>query len=88
MFQSSLCGFSIALFSGKVSFILISSQFSDYNSYSYTLFFAVNHWTDESSFTDNSNINTRDWGVIQIENSSNFAIDSKFWTALSGGLNH
>ncbi|KAL4467020.1 hypothetical protein ABPG74_010617 [Tetrahymena malaccensis] len=56
-------------------------------SYGYTFFFAVNHWTDESAFIDNNSINSTNWGILQIENSSNFALDSPFWTHLSGGLN-
>ncbi|EAR97022.2 cytochrome b5-like heme/steroid-binding domain protein (macronuclear) [Tetrahymena thermophila SB210] len=56
-------------------------------SYGYTFFFAVNHWTDESAFIDNNSISNTNWGILQIENSSNFALDSPFWTHLSGGLN-
>ncbi|EGR30432.1 linoleoyl- desaturase, putative [Ichthyophthirius multifiliis] len=56
-------------------------------SYSYALFFAVNHWTDEANFTDNSNINNTDWGIMQIQNSCNFALDSTFWSHICGGLN-
>mmetsp|Transcript_43563 Transcript_43563/g.60485 ORF Transcript_43563/g.60485 Transcript_43563/m.60485 type:complete len:273 (-) Transcript_43563:67-885(-) len=57
-------------------------------SYAYSLFFAVNHWTEEARQSDNSNISNCNWGVLQVENSSNFAIDSKFWTHISGGLNY
>ena len=32
-------------------------------SYGYTLFFAVNHWTDMASQTDNDNINQSEWGI-------------------------
>lgn len=57
-------------------------------SYGYDLFFAVNHWTEEAAQIDNSNIKKTNWGVLQVENSSNFAINSSFWTHASGGLNH
>jgi fatty acid desaturase len=54
----------------------------------YSLFFAVNHWTLDAGFVDNSSISNTNWGVLQVENSLNFALDSKFWTWVSGGLNH
>jgi len=68
-------------------------------SYGYAIFFAVNHWTEEAAQVDNSNIGKTNWGVLQVEilkfysnrkveNSSNFALDSAFWTHVSGGLNH
>ena len=54
----------------------------------YALFFAVNHWTLDAGFVDNSTINNSNWGILQVENSINFALDSTFWTTLTGGLNH
>jgi len=48
----------------------------------------VNHWTEEAAQVDNTNLNKTNWGVLQVENSSNFALHSSFWTHLSGGLNH
>ena len=33
-------------------------------SYGYTLFFAVNHWTDIASTTDNDCISQTEWGVL------------------------
>jgi len=57
-------------------------------SYAYAVFFAVNHWTEEAAQVDNTNLNKTNWGVLQVENSSNFALQSSFWTHLSGGLNH
>jgi len=48
----------------------------------------VNHWTEEAAQVDNTNLNKTNWGVLQVENSSNFALQSSFWTHLSGGLNH
>lgn len=54
----------------------------------YSLFFAVNHWTLDAGFVDNSSIGKSNWGVLQVENSLNFGLDSKVWTHLSGGLNH
>lgn len=64
-------------------------------------FFAVNHWTTEAQQVDNNTINKTNWGILQVflifgtlekiilkvENSSNFALDSTFWTHISGGLN-
>lgn len=54
----------------------------------YALFFAVNHWTLDAGFVDNQNISNTNWGVLQVENSINFALDSTFWTWLTGGLNY
>ena len=54
----------------------------------YALFFAVNHWTLDAGFVDNNTIKHTNWGVLQVENSVNFALDSFFWTQLTGGLNH
>jgi fatty acid desaturase len=54
----------------------------------YSLFFAVNHWTTDAGFVDNSSVGSANWGVLQVENSVNFALESKFWTWLTGGLNH
>eukprot|EP00331_Platyophrya_macrostoma_P025180 CAMPEP_0176452368 /NCGR_PEP_ID=MMETSP0127-20121128/28493_1 /TAXON_ID=938130 /ORGANISM="Platyophrya macrostoma, Strain WH" /LENGTH=634 /DNA_ID=CAMNT_0017840807 /DNA_START=67 /DNA_END=1971 /DNA_ORIENTATION=+ len=56
--------------------------------YGYALFFAVNHWTTEAAQVDNTSVGRDNWGVLQVENSSNFAIGSKFWTHISGGLNY
>lgn len=58
------------------------------HSYNYTFYFAVNHWTVEAGTVDNTNIAETNWGVLQVENSSNFALGSKFWTHLVGGLNY
>lgn len=33
-------------------------------SYGTSLFFAVNHWTIDSEFTDNTNISSTNWGVL------------------------
>lgn len=57
------------------------------NSHSYVWFFAVNHWTAEAGMTDFMNISETNWGVLQVENSCNFANDSPLWNFLSGGLN-
>ena len=54
----------------------------------YSLFFAVNHWCTEAGFSDNSDVGDQNWGVLQVTNSVNFALDSPFWTHLTGGLNH
>jgi fatty acid desaturase len=54
----------------------------------YALFFAVNHWTLDAGFVDNSSIRLTSWGVLQVENSLNFGLDSTLWTNLSGGLNY
>lgn len=54
----------------------------------YALFFAVNHWTLDAGFVDNSTISNSNWGTLQVVNSVNFALESPFWTNLSGGLNH
>ncbi|KRX05139.1 Cytochrome b5-like heme/steroid binding domain [Pseudocohnilembus persalinus] len=56
-------------------------------SYSYATFFLVNHWTDESEFTDNSDVYNSNWGTLQVRNSTNFGLNNKFWLHLSGGLN-
>lgn len=56
--------------------------------FGYALFFAVNHWTLDAGFVDNTSVDSTNWGVLQVENSINFALDSKFWTWLTGGLNH
>ncbi|CAD8184578.1 unnamed protein product [Paramecium pentaurelia] len=58
------------------------------HSYNYALYFSVNHWTLEAGVVDNQNINQTNWGKLQIQNSSNFALDSFIWTHLSGGLNY
>jgi fatty acid desaturase len=54
----------------------------------YAVFFAINHWVTDAGFVDNSNISNTNWGVLQAANSINFALDSWFWTNVSGGLNH
>lgn len=56
--------------------------------YNYALYFAVNHWTYEAGVVDNSNIRQTNWGVLQVQNSSNFGNNSYLWTHLSGGLNY
>jgi len=56
--------------------------------YGYALFFAVNHWTNEAAQVDNTTIGRQNWGILQVENSSNFAIGSSFWTHICGGLNY
>jgi len=53
----------------------------------YALRFAVNHWTEEAGFVDYSSVSSSNWGKLQVENSSNFAIKSTFWNIISGGLN-
>lgn len=58
------------------------------HSYNYVLYFSVNHWTDLAGQSDNSNIYSTNWGILQVENSCNFALDSQLMTHLSGGLNH
>ena len=55
-------------------------------SWCYGIFFAVNHYTFDAGYQDNSN-RASDWGVVQVENALNFAPDSWFWTQVSGGLN-
>jgi len=54
--------------------------------YSFVFMFSVNHLTDETTFP-NSTSEERDWAVLQVLTSSNFAIHSPFWAWLSGGLN-
>eukprot|EP01017_Pseudomicrothorax_dubius_P033835 TRINITY_DN4570_c0_g1_i2.p1 TRINITY_DN4570_c0_g1~~TRINITY_DN4570_c0_g1_i2.p1 ORF type:complete len:631 (-),score=136.61 TRINITY_DN4570_c0_g1_i2:315-2207(-) len=54
----------------------------------YSWFFAVNHWTEEAGQVDNTSIGKTNWGILQVENSSNFAMGSSFWTNLVGGLNY
>ncbi len=49
--------------------------------------FSVNHLTAESEFP-NENFKERDWAKLQILTSTNFAVGSKLWTWLSGGLNY
>jgi hypothetical protein len=56
--------------------------------YGYTLFFAVNHWTNEAGIVDNDTISEVNWGALQVVNSSNFDTKSTFWTHLAGGLNY
>lgn len=56
--------------------------------YNYAIYFAVNHWTKEAGVVDNTKIKETNWGILQVQNSSNFATDSIIWSNLSGGLNH
>lgn len=57
--------------------------------YVFVLMFGVNHLTEESIFPDgNLPVDKRDWAVLQVMTASNFAIDSPFWTSISGGLNY
>jgi len=53
------------------------------------IFFVVNHWTEKAVHYTNSDLisGTNDWAALQILSSSNFAINSFFWTQVSGGLN-
>jgi hypothetical protein len=65
----------------------VSQYYIKLNSYSYVFFFAVNHWTTEAGVVDNTNTSQVNWGVLQVVNSSNFALNSTFWTHIAGGLN-
>jgi len=57
--------------------------------YVFVLMFGVNHLTEDCSFPDgNLAVDKRDWAVLQVMTSSNFANDSFFWTFISGGLNY
>lgn len=53
------------------------------------IFFIVNHWTDKAVHFTNEDLisGTNDWAALQVLTSSNYAINSFFWTHLSGGLN-
>mmetsp|Transcript_32995 Transcript_32995/g.32696 ORF Transcript_32995/g.32696 Transcript_32995/m.32696 type:complete len:390 (+) Transcript_32995:217-1386(+) len=73
---------------GYLNVIPIMSLYMGAFSLGYALFFAVNHWTLDAGFVDNSTIGNSNWGVLQVVNSVNFALDSWLWTNLSGGLNH
>lgn len=56
--------------------------------YVFVLMFGVNHLTEDCAFPDNNlAVDKRDWAVLQVMTSSNFANDSSFWTFISGGLN-
>jgi len=56
--------------------------------YSFVLMFSVNHLTEDTTFLNNSYPQeSRDWAMLQVMTSSNFANDSTFWTLVSGGLN-
>jgi len=56
-------------------------------SYVFILLFGVNHLTEDCEFPHEKSIE-RDWAKLQILTSSNFAIGSRIWLWLSGGLNH
>jgi fatty acid desaturase len=56
--------------------------------YVFVLMFGVNHLTEDCAFPDGTlAFDKRDWAALQVMTSSNFAIDSWFWTFVSGGLN-
>lgn len=55
-------------------------------SYVFILMFGVNHLTEESEFPNSETIE-RDWAKLQIQTASNFAINSRLWLWISGGLN-
>ena len=64
-------------------FLLYNGIFSQ----GYALLFAVNHWTTEASHVDYNNIGKSNWGVLQVENSTNFAGAYSFSMHYAGGLN-
>jgi acyl-lipid (8-3)-desaturase len=53
------------------------------------IFFAVNHWTDKAVLVNKDEMikHTKDWATLQVITSTNFSINSWFWTHFSGGLN-
>jgi len=55
-------------------------------SYVFILMFGVNHLTEDSEFP-NETSTERDWAKLQVLTSSNFALSSRLWLWLSGGLN-
>jgi len=56
-------------------------------SYVFILMFGVNHLTEDSEFP-NETSSERDWAKLQVLTASNFAIGSRFWLWMSGGLNY
>jgi len=62
-------------------FFFLASQ-----SYVFILMFGVNHLTEENIFP-NEESRERDWAKLQVRTASNFALKSRLWLWLSGGLN-
>eukprot|EP01119_Soliformovum_irregulare_P006754 TRINITY_DN19183_c0_g1_i1.p1 TRINITY_DN19183_c0_g1~~TRINITY_DN19183_c0_g1_i1.p1 ORF type:complete len:453 (-),score=91.41 TRINITY_DN19183_c0_g1_i1:48-1406(-) len=71
-------------FSDWLTFFCFAMATSSYN---FVLMFSVNHLTEDSMFPNDSVYN-RDWARLQALTATNFAIGSKLWTLLSGGLNY
>jgi len=68
--------------------IFLSCTFMVVSGYVFVLMFSVNHLTENTAFPDDTYpFNSREWAILQVLTSSNFAIDSIFWTIVSGGLN-
>jgi len=84
-----LYGFAVPLYclglgKGLLNFVI----FMIVMGYAFVLMFSVNHLTEDSTFPDGRTpVDSRDWAALQVMTSSNFANDSVFWTAVSGGLN-
>jgi len=72
---------------GFINGLILISFFLGTSSWVFVLMFSVNHLTTESEFP-NENFKERDWAKLQIMTSTNFAVGSKLWTWLSGGLNY
>ena len=62
------------------------------HSYGYAIFFAVNHWVDEVTFSDNSSVSQTNWGELQVISSVNFDLGDSLWSKfifhITGGLNY
>jgi len=69
--------------------LLLFVTFMIITGYVFVLMFGVNHLTEDCSFPDGTlAVDKRDWAVLQVMTSSNFANNSRFWTFISGGLNY
>lgn len=71
---------------GFVWGFVLFSTFLVAMSYVFILMFGVNHLTEDSMFP-NEETRERDWAKLQVATSCNFAIHSRLWMWLSGGLN-
>jgi len=67
-----------------ITFFVLAMATSSYN---FVFMFAVNHLTEDSMFPNDSVYN-RDWARLQALTATNFAVGSKMWTIISGGLNY
>jgi fatty acid desaturase len=88
LFFFSYCYFTPVYLHGFIYGTILTCIMFAIFSYNFSLNFAVNHLTDECLFPDENFPQERDWAKLQVMVTSNYAVNSTFWTIFSGGLNH